>query len=265
MRAVNLLPPELRAAQKGALKPSALETSGGIGAFALLGALTLCVVAVAGSALANNVIKERKASLAEVTAENQATVQRAAELKPYADFQTLANDRVSTVHALAGARFDWEQSLRDLSRAIPSDVYLNSLTGDVGGTSTVAASGLRSALTAPAITMTGCTRSQPAVAVLLSRLRNIQGVTRVSLSKSKKPDPEPNASLEEVGPCGKGTPPTFELVVFFEKATVGAALADVTKATTVGATAAPAATPDAGTGKAAATATPAATQEGATP
>jgi Tfp pilus assembly protein PilN len=265
MRAVNLLTPELRSAQKGsgAPKPSAMETSGGIGAFALLGALALCVVAVAGYVLAGNTIKEREANLAAVSAKNDATVKHAGELKPYADFETLANDRASTVTALAGARFDWEQALRDLSRALPSDVYISSLNGDLGGASTSGASGVRSAIAAPAISMAGCTKSQPAVAALMSRLRNIQGVTRVSLSKSEKADAVAPGAGQSVGPCGKGTPPSFELVVFFEKATVGAALADATK--TVSTTAAAAATPDAKTGDAAATPTPAATKEGATP
>jgi len=65
----------------------------------------------------------------------------------------------------------------------------------------------------------------------------------------------------QIGPCGKGSPPSFELVVFFEKATVGTALADATK--TVSTTAA--AKTDAKSGDAAATPTPAATKEGATP
>jgi Tfp pilus assembly protein PilN len=267
MRAVNLLTPELRSAQKGsgAPKPSAMEASGGIGAFAILGALALCVVAVAGYVLAGNTIKEREANLAAVSAKNDATVAHAAELKPYADFETLANDRAATVQALASARFDWEQALRDMSRALPSNVYLNSVNGDLGGASTGGASGVRSAIAAPAISMTGCTRSQPAVAVLMSRLRNIQGVTRVSLSKSEKADAVAASAGQAVGPCGKGSPPSFELVIFFEKATVGAALADATKTVSAAAAAAPAATPDPKTGKTpAATPTPDASK-GATP
>ena len=135
MRAVNLLTPELRSAQKGpgAPRPSVMETSGGLGAFIVLGALALCVAAVAGSVLATNVVKERKASLADISIKNDATVKRAAGLKPYADFQTVAQARASTVQALASARFDWEQALRDLSRALPSNVSLSSLTGTVGG------------------------------------------------------------------------------------------------------------------------------------
>ena len=58
-----------------------METSGGLGAFIVLGVLALCVAGVAGSVLASNVVKERKASLAEVSSKNDATVKRAAELQ----------------------------------------------------------------------------------------------------------------------------------------------------------------------------------------
>ena len=184
---------------------------------------------VAGYVLSTNVVKQRQASLATVSAKNDATVKRAAELKPYADFQTLAQERASTVQALASARFDWEQSLRDLSRALPKDVYLSSLKGTVGSSAATGGSGLRSAISSPAIELSGCTKSQPAVARLMSRLRNVQGVTRVSLSKSEKADASAGgAAGTTVGPCGKGTPPSFEVVVFFEKAAVADALATVT-------------------------------------
>jgi Tfp pilus assembly protein PilN len=230
MRAVNLLTPELRSAQKGsgASRPSAMETSGGLGAFIVLGVLALCVAGYAGSILANNVVKERKASFAEVSTKNEATVKRAAELKPYADFETLAQGRASTVKALASARFDWEQSLRDLSRALPSDVYLNSLKGTVGGEG-AGGSGLRTSIGSPALELSGCTRNHTSVATLMSRLRNVQGVTRVSLAKSEKAAVAPGAAVS--GPCGNKAPPSFEVVVFFEKATVDSALADATGVT----------------------------------
>jgi Tfp pilus assembly protein PilN len=228
MRAVNLLTPELRTAQKGSgpSRPSVMETSGGLGAFVVLGVLALCVAAVAGSVLATNVVKDRKATLAEVSVKNDATVKRAAELKPYADFQTLAQARASTVQALASARFDWEQSLRDLSRALPSNVYISSLKGSLGGGAS-GGSGIRTAISSPALELSGCTRSQPAVATLMSRLRNVQGVTRVSLSKSEKSAAVTGGGAA-TGPCGNKSVPSFEVVVFFEKATVGTALATAT-------------------------------------
>src|SRR3954447_12181826 len=177
MRAVNLLTPELRSSQKGsnAPRPSAMTTSGGIGAFVLLGALALMVAGVAGYVLSANVVKDKQATLAQVSAKNDATVKRAAELKPYDDFQQVAEARAGTVQALASARFDWEQSLRDLSRAMPRNVYLSSLKGTVGGGSASGGSSIRGAISSPAIELSGCTSSQPEVARLMSRLRNVQG------------------------------------------------------------------------------------------
>ena len=105
---------------------------------------------VAGYVLSTNVVKQKQSDLAAVSAKNDATVKRAAELKPYADFQTLAQERASTVQALASARFDWEQSLRDLSRALPSNVYLSSLKGTVGGGAGSAARARASAARSPA-------------------------------------------------------------------------------------------------------------------
>jgi Tfp pilus assembly protein PilN len=226
MRAVNLLTPDLRSAPKGKGSGPAADAPGGIAAFVLLGALALCVVALAGSVLSNNVVKERKADLAEVKAQNAAAVAKAAALKPYADFKTVAEGRSGTVRALAAARFDWEQALRDLSRAMPKEVYLSSLDGTVGGTG---GSPLRGALPSPAIELKGCTKSQPAVADLMSRMRNVQGVTRVTLAKSDK-EGAAISTATTVNPCGKGATPAFEMVIFFERSAAAAALADATGA-----------------------------------
>jgi Tfp pilus assembly protein PilN len=232
MRAVNLLTPDQRSAPKGkgSSGPSAMDAPGGIGAFVLLGALALCVAALAGYVLSNNVVKERKAELAEVSAKSDATVQAAGKLKPYADFQTLAQERAGTVQALASARFDWEQALRDLSRAMPEEVFLSSLDGNVGGGATGGGSSLRGAVQAPAIELKGCTKSQPAVASLMSRMRNVQGVTRVTLAKSDKDTASAGAASSTVNPCGKGAPPSFEMIIFFERSAVAEALAGATGA-----------------------------------
>jgi hypothetical protein len=160
-----------------------------------------------------------------VTARQQALAAEAAKLKPYADFDALAKGRVQTVRDLAGSRFDWEQALRDLSRAIPANVALKSLSGnvstDAGG---AGSSSLRGAISAPAITLTGCTSDQTDVARLMARLRDIQGVTRVSLSKteSQKYDPSDDTGTSiarrNALPCGAGSRPQFEIVMFFETA-----------------------------------------------
>ena len=289
MKAVNLLPPDLRgtaampAAAAKAPKPPA---EGGAGPFVVLGVLAFAVLAIAAYVLTTNTIKDRKAELAKAEAEKTQVVAQANALKPYADFQVLAAARVSTVQALATSRFDWEQALRDISRALPSDVHLTSLTGDLGTAESSGTNALRGAITAPAITLQGCTETHSDVARMMSRLRNVRGVTRVSLASSDKgatagtavaatsPDGGRPAQL-----CPKGEPPTFDLVVFFEgqadKAAAGSGTtaAPAPSATPApGASPAPSATPAPGaaattpaSATTGATTTPASTPQGATP
>jgi Tfp pilus assembly protein PilN len=247
MKAVNLLPSDLRSSPKrGAAVASAAAEPGGLGAFAVLGALALCVVALAAYVVTTNAVKDRTAQLEAATAQVQATTQRVAELKPYADFQALAETRIQTVRDLASARFDWEQALRDISRAVPAGVSLNTLTGSLSGGA--GGNALRGAIASPAIELAGCTSDQPAVAQLLSRLRNVDGVTRVSLARSVKSDETASATTvpgQSASGCGNGRPPAFEVVIFFERSEVPATVQDVTVApepATNGATPSPAST-----------------------
>jgi Tfp pilus assembly protein PilN len=252
MKAVNLLPPDQRGASKATAVATAAPT-GGNGAYAVLGALAIGVVAVAGYVLTTNTIKERQAKLDGLTAREQAATAKVGNLKPYADFASLASARVATVKDLAGRRFDWEQALRDLSRVVPANVTLQTLNGTVstssGGTG---GSSLRTAIDAPAISLTGCTNTQRDVATLMARLRTIDGVTRVSLAKSSKTDvkapdattpaaPAVSASTPgQPGGCKPGSPPSFEMVMFFERDADAAA--DPAAATTTAPTAASEAT-----------------------
>jgi Tfp pilus assembly protein PilN len=235
MKAINLLPPDLRGTPKTAAPKAAITPvePGGIGAFVVLGALAACVAALAAYVLTTNTVKDRQAQLEAVTAQAQATTQRVNQLKPYADFQAMAETRIQTVKDLSSSRFDWEQALRDISRAVPANVTLRELTGSISGGATGSGGGVRGAIAAPAIELKGCTAGQKEVATLLARLRNVDGVTRVSLGKSTKPDASTSAAspiaggAEAVGCPGK-RPPNFEIVMFFEGAEVPATVEDVT-------------------------------------
>src|SRR3954465_8642439 len=137
MKAVNLLPSDLRGAGKSApaaVTPGA-QAAGRTGAFAVLGVLAFSVVALAAYVLTTNTVKDRQDQLDQVTAQAASVTQRAAKLKPYADFEAAALTRVGTVKALADARFDWEQALRDLARAVPAEVTLTSLSGSISNSS----------------------------------------------------------------------------------------------------------------------------------
>jgi Tfp pilus assembly protein PilN len=268
MNAVNLLPTD----QRGGFAPvpvaAAGEPAGGSGAYVVLVALALCVVALAGYVLSGNAIRQHEADLAGLEARSAAVMAESARLRPYADFQSTAQTRIATVRDLATRRFDWERSLRDLARAVPEDVTVKSLGASIssqsggGGTS----SALRSALDVPAIQLEGCTVEQNAVARLMARLRNVQGVSRVSLQSSVKPAKTESTvvadSASDAEPTGCDvsngkTPPDFTVVIFFEGEAAAAAApgtAAETPATGTGATgtaatgtetsAAPAATPE---------------------
>lgn len=225
MKAVNLLPPELRSGPRrgGSASTSAAPAPGGVGPFLVLGALALCVLAAVAYVLTANTVTERRTELARVSAELEATASTAAALKPYGDYQELAVRRRQTVTSLAALRFDWEQVLRDISHALPGAVTLSSLDGSIATNAGGSATPLRGEISAPAITLKGCTTSQPAVATMLSRLRGVRGVTRVTLAKSERPA-APASTGTGVGPCGRGTPPQFEVVIFFERSDAGAAV-----------------------------------------
>lgn len=215
MRAVNLLPSDLRGAAPAASggRPER-ERAEGIGAYVVLGALALCLAMAAVYVLATNTVKQKQADLTNVTAQADTAAKAVARLKPYADFEAMAMARVETVRGLASARFDWEQALRDLSRAVPGDVKLQSLNGDMGLPGTGGSGSgdpLRGSIQAPAISLGGCAPSQPSVARLMARLRGVDGVTRVSLSKSEKGESDTESA------CTGSNPPEFSAVVFFER------------------------------------------------
>lgn len=222
MRAVNLLPPDLRGAAIKAASAAPRVKAEGIGAYVVLGALALCVAALAAYVMTTNTVKQKQTDLAQVTAEADAAAQEVSRLKPYADFEAMANARVETVRGLAAARFDWEQALRELALAMPADVKLQGLNGDMGlpGTTSGGSDPLRGSIQAPAITLTGCASDQPGVARMMARLRGVQGVTRVSLSKSEKADSDATTSA-----CTGANPPSFSVVVFFERSAAMAAMA----------------------------------------
>lgn len=221
MRAVNLLPPEDRRGGPG---------RSGAGAYILLAALAALVVAATAYTLAGNAIKDRTAELSRVEAGAARAEQEAAALKPYRDFAQLSQTRVATVASLAASRFDWERVMRELSRALPEDVWLTSLVGTVApgvtmeGGSAGNTSSLRSAMQSPAVEIVGCTETQAAVSRVMARLRLINGVTRVALASSEKSESASGGAPASGGAsstdCRNGDSrfPQFQLVVFFRGA-----------------------------------------------
>lgn len=275
MKAVNLLPSEQRGSGKTSAVVSApAPKAPAAGAYAILGFLAILVVGAAVYVLAGNKVTERQAELARTTQEADAVTKQASALQSYADFKALADARKTTVGDLAKARFDWTGAFYGISRTMPADVHLRNLTGTVTTSSTTSGgNALRSAVQAPAVELSGCTTSQTGVARLMSRLHDVRGVTRVTLSSSVKTESAATATAGQADSdrlCPKGSPPDFSIVIFFERFQLGAGAipntgtaAAGTTATTTGTTttATATATPAAGT---AATTAPTTTSTSAT-
>jgi Tfp pilus assembly protein PilN len=237
MKAVNLLPPDLRRAS---------GTSGATGnaVYVLLGVLGVAVVLVAAWAMAARSVAQGESDVSRFRAEADA-----------------AEERVDTVTSLSRSRFNWPFALREVSRVLPKDVWLTQLVGTVapgvqiedapGGPTTP----LRGQLNAPAIEIAGCTTSQVRVAEYLARLRSVQGVTRVTLASSEKADVEGGGSGGAGSGSGGGSGgtggaggsdcragdsevPKFDLIIFFEASTATSSTGSPTSATPTSAAAA---------------------------
>jgi Tfp pilus assembly protein PilN len=212
MRPVNLLPPEQRPRTES-------ERQGGANlALGLLGALLIAVVAYV---LMANAVTSHKNETARANREANQAEASAGPLKGYADFAKLKETRESSVKQVAAARFDWEGSMRELARLLPSGVWLKELDasppgeeGATGGTSSQASGGASSqagggAAAAqaggPTLTLSGCARSQRSVATMLVRLRALRSAADVSLADSSKPGAGTGASGGSSGTSGAGS------------------------------------------------------------
>jgi Tfp pilus assembly protein PilN len=192
-----------------------------------VGLLVVVLALVTLYVMASNSVAQRQGQLAGLQQKLTETQALATKLAGYTKFAELAKARVDTVRQIAASRFGWEMALSDLSRVVPANTSLTSLSATVSpssgvaGGASAATGGLRGDISAPAFELQGCTASQDDVARLMSRLRLIRGVTRVTLGDAvKQASATPAAPVSSasggtrVG-CGANGP-TFDLVVFFQ-------------------------------------------------
>jgi hypothetical protein len=112
----------------------------------------------------------------------------------------LQQAREQTVSRLAQSRFDWERVLRELAIVIPDDVWLTNLSASVSpeaadssASTSASSSGSSSVNTesilGPSLGIQGCAKGQEAVARFIASLHDIDGITRVTVLSSDRPDP----------------------------------------------------------------------------
>ena len=193
MRAVNLIPPEERRGTRRAARTGPLS-------HLLVGLLIAAVAAVTALVLTTNTISDRESEVVRLEQEQAELASQAAKLEPFTAFRTLEQARTQTVTSLAKSRFDWERVLRELSLVLPADVWLINLTGTVSsqvdlddGAEIVA----RDSVEGPALEIVGCAASQDSVGRFLAALSDIDGVTRVTATKSERPDLSSGSATDE--------------------------------------------------------------------
>jgi Tfp pilus assembly protein PilN len=213
VKPVNLIPQDQR--RRG---PS---DSSGKGAPIALGVLAALLLMVVGYVLTSNTITERKDETKATSAEADRVEAQAARQNSYADFADIAKTRMQSVSDVASTRFDWERFMRELSRIMPADSWLQSADASVtgqpesgGSTPSGPTTPATAAAPQPAATLIGCTPGQDDVAGMMVRLGQLYRVDDVKLNESTKGGADQDASLSN---CGKGY--TFNLTVEFTAAT----------------------------------------------
>ncbi|HET7510603.1 MAG TPA: PilN domain-containing protein [Solirubrobacterales bacterium] len=241
MRPVNLIPPEQRHGSESPLRTGPLP-------YLVLGGLVALLIGVALLVVTNNQISERKSEIVTLKHEDRLAQKKAERLASYVQLAQLRQQRTETVNSLADSRFDWERVMRELSKVLPSNVWLTTLNASASPEAASNSSsegsgsgGLRSSVAGPALEIGGCADGQDGVAGFVTALKEIDGVTRVGVESSALPSGESSSESGE-GSEGGGESDCrtrdfiaqFQLVVAFDAAPVPA----TAEATAVEATAA---------------------------
>ena len=166
-------------------------------AYVVVAVLGLALFTITGIVLMSNQISDRNAEKSSLESQLSAAQAEADRTKSFADFAALQLSREQTVASLAQSRFDWERVLRELAIVIPHDVWLTSLnasvsqdaaTSSASSSSSSGSSAGSESITGPSLQIEGCAGGHEAVARFLAALGDVDGVTRVSVLKSDRPD-----------------------------------------------------------------------------
>jgi Tfp pilus assembly protein PilN len=190
VRPVNLIPQEDRRGGKAPLRTGPLS-------YAIVAFLLLAVGVVTLLVLTGNKIADRKAEVASLQSQVDATQARADQLSTYTNFADLQQARQETVASLATSRFDWERALHELALVLPDDVWLISMTATAAtdpSSSTSSSTTAVDGVTGPSLDINGCASGHEAVAKFLAALRDVDGVTRVTVLSSDRPGAESSSN-----------------------------------------------------------------------
>jgi hypothetical protein len=181
MKPVNLVPSEQRRA-----RPTGNRSGG---AYVVVGLLATLLVMVAAYVVTANKVTENTNDAAAAKAEADRLEAEAAKRASFTNFADIKETRLASVAAVAGSRFDWERTMRELSLVMPTGSWLKSadasVTGEVAGEELASTSTATAAVPMqPKAKLVGCTPHQPDVARMMVRMRQMYRVTDVELNQS---------------------------------------------------------------------------------
>ncbi len=218
MKAVNLIPSDER---RGRSIPAGRSGGGAYAVLVLLGGLAVLALLYGH---ADHQISSGRSEVASLTARAQQTQARAGQLTPYTSFVAMREQRVNAVDTLVNSRFDWARAFQEIGRVLPAGkVSLTSLDGTVGSSSSSGPSSSSSGSSVasatppgsvPTFALTGCASSQAEVALMLGRLRLIEGVSEVALQSSTKSG-SAGAGGSGAASC-EGGDPAFSVQITFD-------------------------------------------------
>jgi Tfp pilus assembly protein PilN len=218
MRPVNLIPTEHRRQSTGAQSGSA---------YVIVGVLGVLLVMSAFYVMTSNKVNDSKTNAAQAKAEADRLQAQTQVLGPFANFTQVKQTRLTSVAQVATSRFDWERTMRELSRVIPKGSWLQSLEAGVSGAPGDAATTTQNGETGgpPTAQLLGCTPRQSDVAKTMVRLREMHGVADVKLNESSVATgagaSSDSSSGGGGGECGKRY--QFDVTVTFGAITQGEA------------------------------------------
>jgi type IV pilus assembly protein PilM len=224
----------------------------------LCGVAAVLAIAIVYLVAVSNQVSSGKERLAQIKGELVSSEHRAADLKPYADFAQATADRHTAVATIAGARFDWDRAMTQLSQIAPNGVWLTSVRGTLTPTTSVdgATAGdtstLRGAEPGPALELAGCSKVQHNVPRYMDHLYSMTGVDEVGFSKTQRNAPQtagsaPGSATNTTGCIGLDDPTQFSIVTYFKQSAALANLAAQAAGVAAGTTPAAATTPAATT------------------
>lgn len=181
MKAVNLIPTEQRRA-----RPTGERSGGAYVAIGVLGALLVMALLYV---LTANQVSDRTAKADAARQQADALEAQAKQLGSFTNFAAIKEQRLVSVVTTAQTRFDWERLMRELSRVMPENSWLQTTDASVAGdeaesTSSSSSSSSSAVPTGPTANLVGCTPKQADVARLLVRLRQMYRVDEVTLNES---------------------------------------------------------------------------------